>query len=351
MPKATAPSSPTRWASVRAAAAAARLDPSPCARAPRAHLGTATHARPARARRAGKTLQTIAFLAHLKFDLGVCGPHLVLCPLSVLSSWLTEFKRFCPALRVVKLHSSDMHERERLKARILNDANLFDVVVTTYEMAKSPNMQAVLAHRRWWRYLVIDEGHVIKNEHSQISQAVRSFHYGNALLLTGTPLQNNMHELWALLNFLFPDIFPEASAFDSAFKLNSGAARDDVDASKLARAHAFLQPLMLRRVKAEVEKGLPEKLETVIECSLSEMQLFWCARDAAPDRPCAAARRRPHARLCARLSLADRRRTRARPTVMAPRARLLTPPRPALARSAAQVQAAAAQGHVAAAEP
>lgn len=144
----------------------------------------------------------------------------MLCPLSVLSSWLTEFKRFCPALRVVKLHSSDMHERERLKARILNDANLFDVVVTTYEMAKSPNMQAVLAHRRWWRYLVIDEGHVIKNEHSQISQAVRSFHYGNALLLTGTPLQNNLAELWSLLNFLLPDIFDDLAVFQRWFDLS-----------------------------------------------------------------------------------------------------------------------------------
>lgn len=275
-------------------------------------------------RRAGKTLQTIAFLAHLKFNLGVCGPHLVLCPLSVLSSWLTEFKRFCPELRVVKLHSSDAFERERLKASILNDANLFDVVVTTYEMAKSPNMQSVLAHRRWWRYLVIDEGHVIKNEHSQISMAVRSFHCGGALLLTGTPLQNNMHELWALLNFLFPDIFPDATAFDSAFKLNSGSHADTVDSAKLTRAHDLLQPLMLRRVKTDVEKGLPDKLETTIECPLSKMQLFWCARARS---------------WLARLAFAPACLGPLSPP--RPRAPALLSPPPPLAR-AAQVQAAAA---------
>jgi SNF2 family DNA or RNA helicase len=81
----------------------------------------------------------------------------------------------------------------------------YDVVVTTYEMVKSPSMATTLAHRMHWRYMVLDEGHVIKNEESQISKAVRGFHFQNALLLTGTPLQNNLRELFALLNFLFPE--------------------------------------------------------------------------------------------------------------------------------------------------
>ena len=117
----------------------------------------------------GKTLQTIAFLAHLKFDLGVPGPHLVVAPLSVLSSWMTELKRFCPELRTVKLHSSDAEERKRLIASLSEGSTEYDVVVTTYEMAKSPNVTGVLAYRTWWRYLVVDEGHILKNDMSQVS--------------------------------------------------------------------------------------------------------------------------------------------------------------------------------------
>ena len=112
-------------------------------------------------------------------------------------------------------------------------------------MAKSPNVHHQLAHRSWWRYLVIDEGHVIKNDASQISQAVRRFHFQHALLLTGTPLQNNLHELWALLNFLYPDVFPSSAAFDSAFELRTNGAQ--VDNEQLVAASRLLRPFMMRR--------------------------------------------------------------------------------------------------------
>jgi len=98
----------------------------------------------------GKTLQTIAFLAWLKFEAGVPGPHLVIAPLSVLSSWMSEFKRFCPELKVLKLHSADPDERDRLRA-MLRGGGDFDVVVTTYEMVKSPHMASTLSHRTHWR--------------------------------------------------------------------------------------------------------------------------------------------------------------------------------------------------------
>ena len=222
-------------------------------------------------------LQTIAFLAHLKYVVGVPGPHLVICPLSVLSSWMTELKRFCPSLRAIKLHSSDPDERKRLMGAVTSQTGDLDVVVTTYEMAKSPNVHSQLAARSWWRYLIIDEGHVIKNDGSQISQAVRRFHFTHALLLTGTPLQNNLHELWALLNFLYPDVFRDSSSFDSAFALGSSRGTQ-VDTEQLAAASKLLRPFMLRRTKDEVEKGMPPKLETTISCPLSEMQLFWYKR-------------------------------------------------------------------------
>ena len=130
-----------------------------------------------------------------------------------------------------QVHSSDTAERERLKADILRKvADPFepiDVVVTTYEMAKAPNMTALLAHRTYWRYIVLDEGHVIKNEASQISRALRGFNAEGTLLLTGTPLQNNLHELWALLNNLYPTVFPPATAaaFDGAFDLVNNKVR------------------------------------------------------------------------------------------------------------------------------
>ena len=113
-------------------------------------------------------------------------------------------------------------------------------------------MAATLSHRTYWRYLVLDEGHVIKNEESQISRAVRGFHFENALLLTGTPLQNNLRELFALLNFLFPSVLPSscAAAFDNAFDLGQGKVRrrrplPNLLPSKLTRVRfaAFPRPL------------------------------------------------------------------------------------------------------------
>ena len=221
----------------------------------------------------GKTLQTIAFLAHLKFARGIGGPHLIICPLSVLSAWMSEIRRFCPSMRALKLHSSDQEERKRLMTSLASAGSDVDCVVTTYEMAKSPETARCLS-MTWWRYLVIDEGHVIKNDASLISQSVRKVHFAHALLLTGTPLQNNLHELWALLNFLYPEVFPNSDAFDDAFELS----KNQVDNAQLVAASSLLQPFMLRRTKTEVEKGLPPKLETTISCPLSEMQLFWYKR-------------------------------------------------------------------------
>ncbi|EOD41894.1 hypothetical protein EMIHUDRAFT_60956 [Emiliania huxleyi CCMP1516] len=157
----------------------------------------------------GKTLQTIAVIAHLKFGLKQPGASLVVCPLSVLSTWCAELKRWCPSLRTIKLHSSDVAERERLKTQIGETIGEYDVVVTTYEMVH-------------WRLLVLDEGHVLKNVETEIAQTVRKMHFVSALLLTGTPLQNNLTELWALLNLLYPDTFPEAAVFDEGFNLGQG---------------------------------------------------------------------------------------------------------------------------------
>jgi len=121
-----------------------------------------------------------------------------------------------------------------------------------------------------WKYLIIDEAHRIKNENARFSQTVRLLHTQERLLITGTPLQNNLHELWALLNFLLPDIFSNSEQFDEWFNLEV----DDREAKQrmIGQLHKLLRPFMLRRLKADVEKSLPPKTETILYIGMSEMQ-------------------------------------------------------------------------------
>mmetsp|Transcript_12809 Transcript_12809/g.21980 ORF Transcript_12809/g.21980 Transcript_12809/m.21980 type:complete len:1939 (+) Transcript_12809:3717-9533(+) len=219
----------------------------------------------------GKTLQTVSFLTHLKFEMNVSGPFLVIVPLSVLTAWANEFNRWSPKLKVIKLHSSSKEERDRLKRDVLSDFSKFDVVVTTFEMIISNNMKMMLGSKMWWRYVVIDEGHKIKNDETDLAVAVRSINCQGRLLLTGTPLQNNLHELWALLNYLYPAIFTESSTFDSCFDL----AKQIVETDMLAKAHYLIRPFVLRRTKGEVEQKMPPKEEIEVKVPLSKMQRHW----------------------------------------------------------------------------
>ncbi len=208
-----------------------------------------------------------------------------MCPLSVLSSWISELAKWCPALRVVRLHSSDEGERARLRREVVTDAGSFDVAVTTYDMVVSPAFGAALTSKLHWRCLVLDEGHKCKNETTQVSQALRrvAVNCQYTLLLTGTPLQNNLHELWALLSLLHPDVFTDATPFDGAFKLFGRAHA--VDPAALHRAHLLLKPFCLRRTKGEVEVHLPPKVETRVMCPLSAAQTFWYRRLLLKDSP------------------------------------------------------------------
>ncbi|KAJ8566382.1 hypothetical protein ON010_g6738 [Phytophthora cinnamomi] len=219
----------------------------------------------------GKTLQTISVLAYFYEFENVTGPHIVLVPKSTLSNWLAEFERWCPSLRAVKFHGNK-EERQRVVQEVLcpglpDDKRKFDVCVTTFEMClKEKTALCKFA----WRYLIIDEAHRIKNESSQFSTVVRMLDTEHRLLLTGTPLQNNLHELWALLNFLLPDVFASSQEFDDWFNLDV----DDDEAKKqmISQLHKILRPFMLRRLKADVEKSLPPKKETLLFVGMSEMQ-------------------------------------------------------------------------------
>ncbi|KAK4810177.1 hypothetical protein QYF61_010950, partial [Mycteria americana] len=152
----------------------------------------------------------------------------------------------------------------------------WDVCVTSYEMVIK---EKSVFKKFNWRYLVIDEAHRIKNEKSKLSEIVREFKTTNRLLLTGTPLQNNLHELWALLNFLLPDVFNSADDFDSWFDTKNCLG----DQKLVERLHAVLKPFLLRRIKAEVEKSLPPKKEVKIYLGLSKMQREWYTRILMKD--------------------------------------------------------------------
>ena len=222
----------------------------------------------------GKTIQTICFLTHLKLDLKLKGPSLIIVPLSVLDNWMAEFKRFSPTMRCVKLHNSDAAEREYMRKELIKDIDSYDIIITTYEMAKSKNLRHALASQTIWQYVVLDEGHKIKNELSDISIQAAKIRSRGRIILTGTPLQNNLHELWALLRYLCPDVFAEegsAEIFDKAFDLTHNLVDDDT----LDKAHYLLRLFQLRRTKAEVELTMPDKKELKVLTSFSDAQNFW----------------------------------------------------------------------------
>ncbi|CAM9745440.1 unnamed protein product [Chrysoparadoxa australica] len=219
----------------------------------------------------GKTLQSISVLAYMAEFTGISGPHLILVPKSTLSNWILEIERWCPTLRAMRFHGNKEERarlvKEELRPGTRDEERAWDVLVTTYEVA---NMEKNALQKIAWRYLVIDEAHRLKNEASRFSQTVRTLHMQHRLLLTGTPLQNNLHELWALLNFLLPDVFSSSEQFDSWFNLEI-----DDDAAKermIKQLHKILKPFMLRRLKADVEKSLPPKTETILFIGMSAKQ-------------------------------------------------------------------------------
>eukprot|EP00746_Dinoflagellata_sp_MGD_P164449 gnl/MRDRNA2_/MRDRNA2_93079_c0_seq1.p1 gnl/MRDRNA2_/MRDRNA2_93079_c0~~gnl/MRDRNA2_/MRDRNA2_93079_c0_seq1.p1 ORF type:complete len:1047 (-),score=205.85 gnl/MRDRNA2_/MRDRNA2_93079_c0_seq1:46-3186(-) len=216
----------------------------------------------------GKTLQSITLLGYLKTVRECKGPHLVVAPLSVLATWCSEMKKFCPSLRLVRLHSASPKERGRLKSEVLNNTDEFDVVATTYEMCKS--MQTIL-QRIFWNYLIVDEAHVLKNNETEIHKVVASLHTTRILLLTGTPLQNNLHELWSILKVLHPHIFNDSSAFDKSFDLQHHV----VDKEMLTKAHHMMEHLMKRRTKMQVECTIMPKEEMKLYCPSTSCQKFW----------------------------------------------------------------------------
>ncbi|BCR82997.1 putative SNF2 family helicase/ATPase [Aspergillus chevalieri] len=213
----------------------------------------------------GKTLQTISFLGYLRYVCDIPGPHLVAVPKSTLDNWKRELEKWTPDVRVLVLQG-DKEERQRLINEELLEEN-FDVCITSYEMVLREKTHL---KKFAWEYIVIDEAHRIKNEESSLAQIIRVFNSRNRLLITGTPLQNNLHELWALLNFLLPDVFGDSEAFDQWF-----STQDSDQDTVVQQLHRVLRPFLLRRVKSDVEKSLLPKKEINLYVPMSEMQVKW----------------------------------------------------------------------------
>ena len=213
----------------------------------------------------GKTLQSIAFLGYLRHVCDITGPHLIVVPKSTLDNWNREFTMWTPEVNVLILQGAKDERHQLINDRLIDEK--FDVCITSYEMILREK-----AHLKKfaWEYIIIDEAHRIKNEESSLAQIIRLFTSRNRLLITGTPLQNNLHELWALLNFLLPDVFGDSEAFDQWFS-NQDADQDTV----VQQLHRVLRPFLLRRVKSDVEKSLLPKKEVNLYIGMSDMQVRW----------------------------------------------------------------------------
>lgn len=221
----------------------------------------------------GKTIQTIGLITYLMEKKKVNGPYLIIVPLSTLSNWVLEFEKWSPSVCVVAYKGSP-GMRRTLQSQMRSTK--FNVLLTTYEYVIKD--KAVLA-KVHWKYMIIDEGHRMKNHHCKLTQVLNTHYIApHRLLLTGTPLQNKLPELWALLNFLLPSIFKSCSTFEQWFNAPFATTGEKVELNEeetiliIRRLHKVLRPFLLRRLKKEVESQLPDKVEYIVKCDMSGLQ-------------------------------------------------------------------------------
>ncbi|XP_069756937.1 lymphoid-specific helicase isoform X2 [Narcine bancroftii] len=224
----------------------------------------------------GKTVQCIAMIA-MMVERGVPGPFFVCGPLSTLPNWVSEFKRFTPEIPVLLYHGSqkDRHQKLRKINKRQGSLRILPVIITSYEIAMRDRKHFQKFH---WKYLIVDEGHRIKNLNCRLIQELKRFNTDNKLLLTGTPLQNNLAELWSLLNFLLPDVFDDLKSFESWFAISNitenveDIVAKEQEQSILHMLHQILTPFLLRRLKSDVTLDIPPKREVVVYAPLSKKQ-------------------------------------------------------------------------------
>ncbi|KAH7927144.1 hypothetical protein BV22DRAFT_1193850 [Leucogyrophana mollusca] len=226
----------------------------------------------------GKTIQVISFFAYLK-ERGHHGPHLVVVPSSTLENWCREFARFAPSISV-QTYYAGKEERPMLRQTLLDtqrrnskDGTGWEVLITTYNLAQGDDRDRKFFRRVEWDTCVFDEGHVLKNFQSQRYQALLKFESNWRLLLTGTPLQNNLQELVSLMNFILPDLLAEAmDSLRAIFKTKGDSKVSLLSQERVSRAKKMMTPFVLRRRKDQVLKDLPAKTERIEWCEMTALQ-------------------------------------------------------------------------------
>ncbi|XP_054653329.1 lymphoid-specific helicase [Dunckerocampus dactyliophorus] len=229
----------------------------------------------------GKTIQCIAHIA-MMIEKKVMGPFLVVAPLSTLPNWINEFKRFTPQVSVLLYHGPQSERSKLLKhmRRPQGPLNMCPVVITSFEIAM---IDRKFLQRCQWKYLIVDEGHRIKNLNCRLVRELKTLPTDNKLLLTGTPLQNNLAELWSLLNFLLPEVFDDLKSFESWFDIDTLCEAESVVAAEregniLSMLHQILTPFLLRRLKTDVTLEIPPKKEIIVYAPLTAKQeIFYTA--------------------------------------------------------------------------
>ncbi|XP_026046315.1 lymphoid-specific helicase isoform X3 [Astatotilapia calliptera] len=223
----------------------------------------------------GKTIQCIGHIA-MMIEKKVLGPFLVVAPLSTLPNWINEFKRFTPEVSVLLYHGSQPERTELLKqiCRPQGPLSMCPVVITSFEISM---IDRKLLQRFQWKYLIVDEGHRIKNLNCRLVRELKMLPTDNKLLLTGTPLQNNLAELWSLLNFLLPEVFDDLKSFESWFDINTLGEVDSMVVAEreqniLSMLHQILTPFLLRRLKSDVTLEVPPKKEIIVYAPLTAKQ-------------------------------------------------------------------------------
>jgi ATP-dependent helicase STH1/SNF2 len=223
----------------------------------------------------GKTIQTISLVTYLIEKKREMGPFLIIVPLSTLTNWNSEFEKWAPSVkRIVYKGPPTARKQQQQQIRW----GQFQVLLTTYEFIIKD--RPILSKVKWL-HMIVDEGHRMKNAKSKLSSTITEYYNTRyRLILTGTPLQNNLPELWALLNFVLPNIFKSVKSFDEWFNTpfaNTGG-QDRMELSEeeqlliIRRLHKVLRPFLLRRLKKDVEKDLPDKTERVVKCNFSSLQ-------------------------------------------------------------------------------
>lgn len=207
----------------------------------------------------GKTLQVLAIINALRSLKNLNAPVLVVCPTSLVFNWAAEAAKFTPELRVVALHGPQRHS-------LFAEISQKDLVITSYALLRRD-----AEHYRGLEFdtVVLDEAQHIKNRQTQNAQAVKSIRTRRRLVLTGTPLENSVLDLWSIFDFLMPGYLGSAQDFKERYEAPIVREKNLEVQKRLARR---LRPFMLRRLKREVAKDLPEKIEQVSYCELNEGQ-------------------------------------------------------------------------------